>query len=136
MKNSVRSVLLRYGITAACGAAIVLLVLDLHGYSSLTTDLERYRLLSNAFTIPGTVILMIGLLVLISGTGIFDGLSYVLNWLRLTLLPFGKQERYYDHVQRRHARKTPNGLFLIIVGAAYLAVAIVFLVLFYTIYKR
>ena len=136
MKQSLRDALTRYGITVACGAGLVWLILDLHGYAALTAMVDRYRLLSNAFTIPGAILLMMGLLVLISGSGAYDGLSYVLNWLKLTLLPFGKQERYYDHVQRRHARKKPNGGFLIITGAAFLAVAILFLVLFYSLYKH
>lgn len=76
--------------------------------------LQLARLLSNAFTIPGSILLMLGLLVLISSTGAYDGLTYVLRWLRMTLLPFGasKHERYYDDVQRRRTALSGSSLMI------------------------
>lgn len=134
MKRTVKNALLRYALTLSAGAAMVWLVLDLHGFAEKTTAADRYLVLSNAFTIPGTVLLMSGILTLISGTGALDGLTYALNWLKLTLLPFGKQPRYMDHVERRKNRPKFRGGFLLICGALFLAVAVFFLVRFYEYY--
>lgn len=137
MNKQVKHVLLRYGITLALGAALTWLILDLQGYAYLTSDMARYRLLSNAFTIPGTIMLMVGLLVLISSTGVYDGLGYTLRWLRMTLLPFdtAKHERYYDYVQRKRSLPRLHGGFLIVCGIIFLAIAVVFLILFYQVYR-
>ena len=133
MSKSRRRTLIKYGVTVLLGAGLVWLTLELQGYAYLKSDMERYRLLSNAFTIPGSILLMLGLLVLISSTGAYDGLTYALRWLRMTLLPFGasKHERYYDYVQRRRTRPKVHGGFLMVVGGAFLAVAVVFIFLFY-----
>lgn len=133
MSDRVKRALLCYGVAAAVGAGMVWLILDLQGYAYLTSDMARYRLLSNAFTIPGSVLMMLGLLIALSSTGIYDGLGYTLRWLRMTLLPFDstKHERYYDYVQRKRSAPKLHGGFLILTGALFLAVAVVFLVLFY-----
>lgn len=136
MKSFLKKSFPRYVITILIGAGLVWLTLDLHGYSSLTSQVDRYRLLCDAFTIPGMILLMLGLLVLVSGSSGLDGITYVLHWLRLTLIPFGgKQPRYADHVQRRRERKKVHGGFLIISGCLFLAAAIVFLILFYSLYR-
>lgn len=133
MKGRSRHTLIRYGLTVLAGASVVWLVLDLHGYTLLTSDLERYRLLSNAFTIPGSILVMLGLLILISSTGVYNGLGYAMRWLRMTLLPLDtvKHEKYYDYVQRKRSIPKLHGGFLMVVGGAFLAIAVAFLILFY-----
>ena len=137
MSDKVKSALLRYGITTAIGALLTLLVLDLHGYVNAATQLERYRILCDAFTIPGLLILMLGCMVWIAGTGALDGISYALKHLATMLLPFahGKDERYYDYVSRKQEKRGKGScVFLLLTGSGFLAVAGVFMVLFYSIF--
>ncbi len=124
----------KYGLSILLGMGMVWVVQNNYGYNSGMEPVQRYLVLCNAFTIPGTILLMVGILVFISGTGALDGITYALRWLRLTLLPFGKQPRYDEYVKARRERKKVSGGFLMISGALFLAVAIVFLVLFYSVY--
>ena len=66
--------------------------LTLHGYSELATAAEKYRLLSDAFTIPGSILLMVGLLVAISNAGNFIGLGYAVQHLKDMLVPFSRKK--------------------------------------------
>ena len=137
MSTKVKSILLRYGIAVAAGALLTLLLLDLHGYVLATEAVDRYRIMSDAFTIPGMLLVMLGCMVWIGGTGALDGIGYTLRHLASRLLPFigGKDERYYDYVARKKTvRKKGGGAFLVLTGLAFLAVSVVFMVLFYQLY--
>ena len=136
--NRRMSILLRYGITMVIGALLVWLVLDRYHFADMTSNVDRFRLLADAFTIPGVVFTMIGLLVQIARFGAFEGLGYMGSWLRKRLIPLGstKQEPYLDYVLRKRQEKKASGFFLILCGLVFLAVAVVFMVLFYQIYKH
>ena len=130
--------LFKYGIATLAGGTLAYLTAVLHGYAEATTLVERYRILADAFTIPGVVIFLMGVLVWIAGEGAFQGLAYSLSWAFRSLIPFGrsgKQEKYYDYVERQKQKGKPSGYaFLFVVGGAFLAVAIVFIILFYQVY--
>jgi len=134
VSRKMKGILLRYGIAILFGAGLVWLVLHLHGYAALTEEADRWKTLSNAFTIPASVLLMVGVLVLINNTDALDGLTYALNWLKTTLLPGSKQPRYTDYVEHRRARPKGKSAFLFIVGFAFLAVAVFCLIKFYQFY--
>lgn len=128
------SFLLKYGITGAVGGLMVWLTLDLHGYSRALPSLQQYRLLCDAFTIPGVILIMVGFLVMIANAGNFTGLAYAAKHAVKMLLPFGskKQERYYDYYQRKQEQgRIKSYGFLFITGLAFMAVAMVFFTLFY-----
>ena len=138
MKKRVLSIVLKYGITLLFGAALAWSVLGLHGYGEAATDAERYRALSDAFTIPGMLLLMLGLLVALSHAGSFIGLGYVMTHMLGGLIPgmrTHKEERFYDYYQRKKKKEKAGGYgFLIISGLILLGVAVVFLVLFYQVF--
>ncbi|MBE5802783.1 MAG: DUF3899 domain-containing protein [Clostridiales bacterium] len=129
------SFLLKYGITAAVGGLLTWLTLDLHGFSSALPKLEQYRLLCDAFTIPGIILVMVGFLVMISNAGNFLGLGYAAKHAVKMLIPFGnkKDERYYDYYQRKQEQGKVKGYgFIFITGLAFMMVAITFFILFYS----
>lgn len=129
--------LLKYGITAAVGAGMALTVLDLHGFSAAASLTEKYRILADAFTIPGVIILLSGVLVLISNEGMFEGLSYVVSYAVKMLIPGGNkdQERYADYVERKREKGPVRGIgFLFVAGGVFMAAALVFIALFYSVY--
>ncbi|MBQ8368654.1 MAG: DUF3899 domain-containing protein [Clostridia bacterium] len=134
-----KTTILKYGITAAAAGLITWTTLELHGFAYLTSDAERYRLLADAFTIPGVSLIMVWLLVLVSGEGIFDGIGYALSYTVTTLLPgMGnkKAEAYADYIERKQAARAGrmSCAFLWHVGAAFMIPAAVFIVLFYGVY--
>ena len=133
MTNKTRKKLTSYAVTALAGGALSAVILVLHGFGSAETAAERYTILCDAFTIPGILMIMIGLLLVISGTGALDGISYAIRGVGRQLIPFLRiqNETFYDFVQRKDKkRKTRQNTFLFVTGAVFLAAAIVFLVLF------
>jgi len=129
-----KALLLKYGITGVVGGLLAWLTLDLHGFSRTMPKLEQYRLLCDAFTIPGLILIMVGFLVMIANAGNFTGLAYAAKHAVKMLLPFGskKQERYYDYYQRKQEQGKIKGYgFIFITGLAFMAAAMVFFTLFY-----
>ena len=125
--------LLKYGITTLVGGLLTWLTLDLHGFSSTMPKLQQYRLLCDAFTIPGIILVMVGFLVMIANAGNFLGLGYAVKHAVKMLIPFGnkKDERYYDYYQRKQQGKITGYGFIFITGLVFMAVAMVFFTLFY-----
>ena len=125
--------LLRYGITTLVGGLLTWLTLDLHGFSSTMAKLQQYRLLCDAFTIPGVILVMVGFLVMIANAGNFLGLGYAVKHAVKMLIPFGnkKDERYYDYYQRKQQGKVTGYGFIFVTGVLFMAVAMVFFTLFY-----
>ena len=99
---------------------------------------ELYRVLCDAFTIPGLLMLMFALLMSVSNSGALDGLGYVaLNGLKM-LIPGAaiKMERYSEYLERRRANRVRNYTPLYGTAAIFLAISAIFLALFYTVFKR
>ena len=126
----------KYALTAAVGAVMASLVVDLHGFSAAADSTERMRILADAFTIPDVVLLCFGLLVVVSNEGIFDGIAYAVRYAVNMLIPGShkKFERYADYLEHKHAKGKARGFgFLFVIGGIYLAAGVLFTVLFYLI---
>ena len=128
---------LKYGITTLIGGLMAWAVIRLHGLEDAASQADRFRILTDAFTVPGVVLILVGVLVWISNQGAFDGLSFVGKRLVHSLLPFlftnknGKIETYYDYVSRKKAAGGIRGYaFLFIVGGVFFAASLVFLFLY------
>ena len=101
-----------------------------------TPMVEIARNLSDACMIPGSLTLMLGLLFWVSSEGGLDGVKYVVSFVPKMLIP-GKHkhiEKYGDYVQRKRAERKGGYGFLCIVGAAFVALSLAFLGLFYMYY--
>ena len=134
MNGELKKRLLKYGITTAVAAGIAVLIMYSSGLFEVTDDLTRFKLLADAFTVPGVILLCIGALVWVSTDGMFDGFTYAAKRLG-SLIPFYgknyKHERYYDYVMRKRGKRISGYGFILIVGAAFVAIAVVFTVLYY-----
>lgn len=134
MKKSPFTWLLKYGITSAVGILMVMATLDLHGYAEASSALERYRILADAFTIPGVVLMLCAVLVAVANEGAFEGISYALSYAVSMLIPgiHRERERFEDYIERRREKgRTRDFGFLFFVGAVFFAIAVIFIVLFY-----
>ncbi len=134
MKNRSFGKLLAYGITALIGCIMVGSVLSLHGYDLAASAADRFRILADAFTIPGVTFMLCWVLVWLSNEGAFEGLSYICKYAIKMLIPGGMKdmERFGDYVERRREKGPLRGTaFLLITGGAFFAVAVVFIALFY-----
>jgi len=125
--------LLKYGcsvgVVVACAVGYIL-----GRDMSEASQLDWYRILSDAFTLPGLLLIFSTALVWLSGEGAFDGIAYCGHVLVRYIVP-GKalepREKYSDFVERRRGKKNTGYGFLLITGGISLAIGIVFLVLFH-----
>lgn len=133
--SSIKSALIKYGIAVIVASAMVLLILWGRDYWSQTELVEQYRFLSDAFTIPGSVFILSGALVALANEGALDAVGYMVKRCIQMLNPFSKKEfqKYSDYVAGK--KKIRGYSFLFFVGLFYLAIGIVFVILFYSVYS-
>ena len=77
----------RYAVTVALAALTAAGHLWLHGWSRTLPAEERYRILCDAFTVPGLMLVLIAALVALSNEGSFDALGYVVRYTVRRLIP-------------------------------------------------
>lgn len=137
MSSRLKSNLLKYGISALVCGILVFIYVDSRDFA-VQDRMEQYRILCDAFTIPGVLAIMFALLMAISNEGFFLGLSYAVGVAMKSLVPGGrlKIEKYYDYVERRKGKRIIGYGFLYLVGGICMAVALVCMVLFYRLYGK
>lgn len=136
MSDKLKSNLLKYGIT-------LLVCLAMGGFYAWDRDLlnlplvDQYRILCDAFTVPGILCILSGALLWVANEGALDGIGYVLSYAIHALLPGSehKGERYSDYKERKHGKQASGYGFLFVVGLALMAVALVFYALYYSVYS-
>ena len=136
MNNIVRNII-KYAIAILVGAGLLYLYMWLNDFSKATELTEKYRMLTDAFSIPGIILIMVGGLVFASTDGFFDMITFGLGKAKNMLIPFSKRnnETFYDYKQRKSKNRLSGYSFLFFTGIAYLTVGIVFLILFYKAYN-
>ena len=130
-----KSNLIKSGIASAVGIllAVAFILSSNFGAESL---MNRYKILCDAFTIPGVMMLMFAILLSVSNEGALDGVGYVVKQgLRMLTFRGLGTEKYLDYVERRREKRVKGYGFLYVVGAAFLAVALIFMALFYSLYN-
>ena len=136
--KGIRKLLLKYGITTALAGGMTGLVLYLHGYADAVTLVEKYRILADAFTIPGVLLVMVAALIWVSSEGFFDGLGYAARQFGNLFIPlFGKNRKhqtYYDYKMEKEDKRAHGYGFLFFVGLVFVLVAIIFIILHSSIY--
>jgi hypothetical protein len=134
----VKKNVIKYAVATGVALALCLLTLWLHGFSLATELVDKYRILADAFTIPGVIILMVGCLVWISTTGFFDILAFAFSNLGARLIPFfgakSDHESYYDYKMRKDKSRAKGYAFLFVVGAVFVVIALVFTALHESVY--
>lgn len=130
MTGTWKKKLIQYALTILGGAAIAVQYLSGQDFASQQL-MDKYRILCDAFTIPGALMLLFACLLSLSGEGSLDGIGYCLSQAAKILTFRGTNtEKYADYLERRQSKRIKGFGFLYVVGIAFLAVAVVFLVLF------
>lgn len=129
-----------YTVYFVVALAIVLLVCGLRGI--LTEQKDKVTVIvavCDAFFVAGAMFLCFGGLAWASDKGAFDGLGYSVSSLFNIHKPAGKglnwqkKETYQEYVERKHSpEKKKSQPFLFIVGAIFLVVAIILLIVYHT----
>lgn len=141
MSSSLKKNLKKYGISVAVCLVLTYIYvasrLDLRNLAGVER-IELYLVLCDGFFVPGILMLMFGLLMSVSNQGVLDGVTYVLTNAVRMLIPAAalKAERYHEYVERKRANRVKGYGFLYMVAFVFLAIAAVFMVLFYSLYQK
>ncbi len=135
MSKRLKTNLIKCGIAALVGLILTVYYVFSRDFGQQEL-LERYRILCDGFFLPGIFMVMIGLLFTMNNVGALDSISYLLKYAVRTFVPaaFTDMEPYLDYVQARREKRVRGYQFLFFVGGGFLAVATVFLALFYSVY--
>ncbi len=139
MSEARRKTLRKYGIAALVAGlmawAVFAIRTDEVGAFLAQDRLTQFRILCDAFTVPGMLLILSGLLVFVSNEGGLDGLSYLGHYMKNMFIP-GKRsstKKYYDYVEAKREKKKSGFGFLFVVGGVCLVIGFVFLGLFYAV---
>lgn len=133
MSDRCKKILTKYIITVSLATAAILFILSNRGFFETVETEKKILYLADAFTIPGVIILMIGVMTWLSSSfGLFDGLTYSLGRLGRSLIPGGNlsDEKFYDYKQRKMSSRKTDYAFLFIIGGVIMLVAIIFTIIF------
>ena len=135
MRKSHKVMILRCLSAAAVGGAVAWW----YGTSRWEEEMElvlQYRVLCDAFSIPGVMMVLFAALFSLNNLGALDTIAYLMSFLPRMLAPaaFGEPEKLIDYVERRRAKRTKGYGFLYIVGFTFLGIAIYYLVMFYRVF--
>lgn len=136
MKQRLVVNLIKYGCCAAFDALLVWGFIALRDFQSLAL-VDQYRMLCDAFTIPGLLLIMFGAMVWVSNMGALDGIAYCLRFMVFSLIPgkrLERDEKYGEYVERRSQNRVKGYGFLFWSGLVTMAIAMVFYALFYSLY--
>lgn len=123
----------RYGIAIAIGAIIVLVyIFPMINAVQPETTYALYKIIADGFTLSGVMLMGVALLVIFANAGIFNFLNYTVQWVLSRMIHSMKAARqsYGDWLADRGKKKTP-WLFLLLPGAIYFLVGMIFVILFY-----
>ena len=135
MRKSIKVGILRCLSAAAVGGAVAWW----YGTSRWVEDMalvEQYRVLCDAFSIPGIMMVLFALLFSLNNLGALDTIAYLMSFLPRMIAPaaFGEPEQLIDFVERRRGKRARGYGFLYIVGFIFLGIAIFYLVKFYSVF--
>ena len=138
MKSPWKGRIVKYFATIFFCVLMVWFYIGSHDFA-LASQLEKYRILCDAFTIPGLLLILTGFLVWVSNQGALDGISYAVRGLFRVFIPGAglrqNLETYYDYLKRKDEKRIKGYGFLFLVGGISLAIALLFYFIFYSIYK-
>ncbi len=132
--NSVKKIIIRYAICLGVAVALTVAVLFMRDYFSQTSINQKYRFLSDGFTISGITLICVWALVFLSDEGAFDGVGYAMKGALRVIFPFlglQKYESYKDYRDRKHEKGKAKGYSCIgLTGLVFFLIGIVFMLLF------
>lgn len=121
----------KYLITLLVGLALAAWVAISKGIFSETRAEIIFGILSDAFFVPGVLLLGVGGLIFVSNEGIFDGFTYgIISFI--DIFRKDKQNKYrtfFDYRQSKGERDTSFG-FMLVCGLAFIAISGIMYLLF------
>ena len=133
MKQETKSLLIKYGVCFGIASLITLSVFWMKGFftDSIAVNIQ---ILSDGFVVSGLLLTLFAGLLFVSGEGALLGISFVLRNVALTFVPMGRarHETYAQYRERKLGNVAkPGDHSLIFTGLLFLAVGVVFTVIWY-----
>ncbi|MCR5067789.1 MAG: DUF3899 domain-containing protein [Erysipelotrichaceae bacterium] len=131
MNKQTAAILKKYGSAIITCGLITFWYISAN-YALAPNQMERYRVISDGFAIPGMLAVCLGLMIKAASTGILDGLVYGIRNLVLSLLPGGRLriKKYGDYVEERRARRITGTGFITHVGLLFCLISLIFVILY------
>ena len=125
--------ILRYSIASAVGLALAFVILCFKNIFSQTDAVKVFQILCDAFFVTGICFACIGVIMLAGNGGAFDMLGYAFVMLFDALRKDISKRKYKDFYEDRQAKKEKkrNVLYMFVVGGAFIAISVIFLILYY-----
>ncbi|MBQ5842561.1 MAG: DUF3899 domain-containing protein [Clostridia bacterium] len=129
MKKHLKQYVTYFGI-GLTAAVIMACIWNLFDQTEL---LPILKIVSDSFTVPGVALIGLCLLGWVGSKGGFDLFGYSFNtflgyFKRETY--YSKPESYYDYCEKKNKKRKPFDLPMLLTGAFFLFLAIVFMVVF------
>ena len=134
--NNTKKTVTKYLVTIGVAALATLLVIWLRDLSAEHDLAQRYRILADAFCVPGVILMCFSGIMWVSADGFFDSLGYAFSRIGGMFMPAYKvkHETYFDYKQRKNDKRAEKEggsfWFLFFVGLGYVLVSVVFTVLY------
>ena len=136
-KHIIRNTILKYSISFTILTGLLFLVISTRGIFS--DDLDKvtvYRYLTDGFTLPGIIFILVGLLVLLTNQGSLTSITWALKRFFKALIPFANTKPGLSYQEYKDTRTPITGYsFLFISGFIYFGIGLIFLILFYSSYN-
>lgn len=137
MEKEKKSLLIKYGVCFGVASLITLGVFGIKGF--FTDDVGvNIQILSDGFFVSGILLLMFAGMMFISSEGALIGISFVLRNVVMSFVPMGRMnhELYGQYRERKlaelKAKRASGDRCITVVGLIFLAISIVFTVIWYT----
>jgi hypothetical protein len=124
---------LKYVITLSIGLGFALIIMVSKGIFTQEDPNEVYKILSDAFFVPGVCITGFGLLILASNGGTFDMLSFGMKKFFSLFkrdLKGTMNETFYDYRLAKEGTEKSFG-YMVIVGLVFITLSVIFVVFYY-----
>jgi len=135
MKNTKKTVI-KYLVTIGIAFAATLLVIWLRDLANEEVLQERYRILADAFCVPGVILMCFSGIMWVASDGFFDGLAYAFGRVGGMFIPAYKvkHETFFDYKQRKKEKRAEKEgtsfWYLFFVGLGFVLVSAIFTVLY------
>ena len=108
------------------GVVLFILVTAINGYTRDIEASEKYRILCDAFSVPGMLLIMISALLYLSERGAFDAIAYGLKRLLYAVIPIGAVGDFYEY--KRGKRKSETAVYTLVTGTLFMIPGVILLV--------
>lgn len=133
MDKNVRKIVIKYSIGIVIAGLLVWWMIYSNGYDASLPQLIKIKILADAFTVPGLLMVMFYLLLWAGSHGALNALTWAVTNMFYSLVPglASRKESYGDYLARKSGKSNMRAfLFLLIIGGILLIVAFVFLFIY------